>query len=86
MCFGEVTESKRCPGDSVRVCCNSESHFARYNQARSKDPSTGMHSEGKELFMSYFISIPSGLATQSSSSFRNTVIQVYILVKPGFGV
>lgn len=61
--------------DTVRVCCNSESHQVKYNQVRSKDPPMGTHWEGKELFIWFFISVPSGLATLSSSSFRSALFK-----------
>lgn len=61
--------------DTVRVCCTSESHQVKYNQARSKDPPMGTHWEGKELFIWFFISVPSGLATPSFSSFRNALFK-----------
>lgn len=46
----------------------------------------GAHWERKELFISFLVYFPSGLVTLSSFSFRNIVIQVYILIKSGFGV
>lgn len=43
----------------------------------------GSQWEEKELFVSFFISIPSIPHHSNSSSFRNVVIHIYILIKLG---